>query len=253
MITRKQSVTLGLAICLSFGIISTVALTLGRTAPAFAKPMKGKLLRRKNDVHRTPDPKERAALRGQNQDRSDKREVKIRSFGEMPLKVHEIRNKDADTWYKDLQIEVKNIGTKPIYFMLAYLEFPDHKPGGRDIGFDLTYGELKYVDLNVVSDTRDLHLNPGQTYVFKITAKDARVLQRKHERAPHEFKKLDFHIDIISFGDRTGFEIGRPLDLRKVKTHHGKRILTASVRNLANTRHQLCGLLVSRTIQNRTK
>jgi len=177
--------------------------------------MKGKLLRRKDDLKRAPDSRERNALRGQNPDKNEKRELKIRNFGDMPLKIHETRNVDSETWYKDLQIEVKNIGTKPIYFMLAYLEFPDHKSRGRDTGLSVTFGDLKNWDIGVVADPQDIHIDPGETYVFTIPEENRTWLAKNNDKVPQEFKKFDFHIDIISFGDRTGLEIGRPLDLRK--------------------------------------
>ncbi|MGZ8846237.1 MAG: hypothetical protein ACXW3C_07210 [Pyrinomonadaceae bacterium] len=192
------------------------------TTAAPPPPITRQIMRRKDRSNLPASANEIAELRAKAQDK-EKRTLKTREFKDMPLKYHIIRNLESETWYKDLQIEVKNIGTKPIYHILAYLEFPDHKPGGRDTGFALTFGELKYVDTAVLADQQDQHLDPGQTYVFTIPAKTARGLGRQHERAPEEFKKLDFHIDIISFGDGTGFEIGRPLDVRKTKQADGSR------------------------------
>lgn len=126
----------------------------------------------------------------------------------MPLKILAIRNVESETWYKDLQIEVKNIGTKPIYGILAYLEFPDHKPFNRDIGLVLFYGDPEYWDIAVLADLQDLHLDPGQTYAFTIPAKDARTLGRKHERAPQEFKRLDFHFGVIASATAPDFRPG---------------------------------------------
>ena len=49
----------------------------------------------------------------------------------MPLTIVKVRNLQSDTWYNDLGIEVKNVSSKPIYFILAYLIFPDDKRHGK--------------------------------------------------------------------------------------------------------------------------
>ena len=249
MITRKQSVKLGVAFCLGVAAITTLALGMTHTRLAFANSMKVRVLRHKDELKRAPDAKERAALHQQNPDKPDKRELKIREFKDVPLKIQEVRNVDSDAWYKDLQVEVKNIGTKPIFGILAYLEFPDHKPGGRDVGMVLGFGDRKYWDIHMFADPGDLHLDPGQTYAFTIPPKDVRVLQRKVEKGPQEFKRLDFHIDVINFGDGTGFQLTTPVDFRKgkqpegagYKKHHGKRVSSTSVRSPPQDGCGTCG------------
>lgn len=196
------------------GLIVVVGATLNQgTSAAPPAPITRQIIRRKDKSKLPATANEIAELRRKAQDK-EKRTLKTQEFKDMPLKFHAIRNVESETWYKDLQIEVKNIGTKPIYFILAYLEFPDHKPGGRDIGFDLTFGDLKYVDIAVLADPQAPHIDPGQTYVLTIPPKYAKSLGRKHGKAPEEFKKLNFHIDIISFGDGTGFEVERFTDSR---------------------------------------
>ena len=217
-----KTIKLLIAAILVTGLIAIMGATVNRgTIAAPPEPITRQIMRRKDRTKLPASAAEIAELRRKGQDQ-EKRNLRIQDFKEMPLKIHAIRNVDSETWYKDLQIEVKNTGTKPIYFMLAYLEFPDHKPGGRDTGFALSYGELKYVDISVLADSQDLHLDPGQTYVFTIPEKAQKGLGRQHERSPGEFKKLDFHISIVSFGDRTGFEAGGdPVDLRKTKQPNG--------------------------------
>jgi hypothetical protein len=214
-----KTVKLILAAFVLMSLMVMIAVTINTGSTAAKSPIKERILRTRDKTKLPLTPNEMAALKrkakGQEE---DKRTLKTQEFKEMPLKYHAIRNLDSDSWYKDLQIEVKNVGTKPIYFILAYLEFPDHKSRGRDTGLDLTFGELKYVDIAVIADPKDVHLDPGETYVFTIPEENRKWLAKNHENVPQEFKKLDFHIDIISFGDRTGFEIGRQLDLRNIKS-----------------------------------
>src|SRR3982750_634788 len=105
MITRNQSVKLSIAVVFGIAALTTVALSLARTPLALARPSKAKLLRRKDDLKRLPDAKERDKLRGQNPDKADKRELKLPGFKEMPLKIQAPRHVDSATWYKDLEIE----------------------------------------------------------------------------------------------------------------------------------------------------
>jgi hypothetical protein len=249
-----KTIKLILALIIFGGLIVIVGATVNRgTTAAPPAPITRQILRRKDKSKLPASAAEIAELRKKGQEK-DKRELKTREFKDMPLKFHAIRNVDSETWYKDLQIEVKNVGTKPIYFILAYLEFPNHKPGGRDTGVSLTFGDLKNWDIGDQADPQDQHLEPGQTYVFTIPEKTRPWLGKQHERVPQEFKKLDFHIDIISFGDGTGFEIGRPIDLRKTKQpdeagskkHHHKKLLNTSVRSPPQDGCGSCGRYTTR-------
>lgn len=214
MITRTQSATFVVAICLVLGTITMVALPLARTSPAYAKPMKGKLLRRKDDVNRKPDPKERAALRGQDSEKQNKRVLKVREFKDMPVVLNEVRNLQSDTWYKDLEIEVKNVSSKPIYSILIYLDFPDVQVAAGVSGITMDFGLNKYIDISVMAEPGDLHLNPGDTYVFTIPEQYRKGLRWKQEHTPERMKKFGLHYAVISFGDGTGFAIDEPADYR---------------------------------------
>ncbi len=191
------------------------------TAAAPPEPITRQILRRKDRSKLPASASEIAELRRKTQDK-EKRQLKIREFKDMPLKVQAIRNLDSESWHKDLQIEVKNIGTKPIYSILAYLEFLDEKvPDNGVSAIILRFGERKYLDITVAGDPRDAHLNPGDTYVFMIEEKYKKGLAIRHERSPELFKHMEFRFNLISFGDRTGFEVGDPTDYRNVKKPSG--------------------------------
>ena len=171
-----KTIKLIFAAIVLMGLSVTIGVTIniGSTAPK--SPTKQRILRAKDKTKLPLSVNEIAELKrkakAQDQDR---RILKTREFKGMPVKFHEIRKVDSDTWYRDLQIEIKNIGNKPIYFMLAYLEFPDHKTAqGRDTGISLSFGELKYVDIAVIADAADTHLDPGQNYIFTIPEKMAK-------------------------------------------------------------------------------
>jgi hypothetical protein len=129
-------------------------------------------------------------------------------------KKRTIRN--YDSWYKDLGIEVKNVSSKPIYFIMAYLIFPDDKRHVKgESGITLEYGARKNIIVNRVADPQDPHLDPGETLVLTIAEQYQRGLKFQHEGSPETFKKLELHVGgVISFGDRTGFEAERFIDYR---------------------------------------
>ena len=222
MITRKQSAKLGVAFCLGVAAITTVTLNMTHTRLAFANPIKGRVLRRKDDLKRAPNAKERAGLRQQNPDKSDKRELKIREFKDMPLKVYSIRNVDSQTWYKDLEIEVKNISDKPIYSIVVYFQFPDDKVEGKGVsGITMLFGLRKYIDVSLIANSLDPHLNPGDTFTFTIPERLGRGLQIQNERSPKAFRKFELHFGLVSFGDGTGFEAEQARDYRNKQSLSG--------------------------------
>lgn len=168
-------------------VIGTVILLGGTVRPGVTvppDPITRQIMRRKDRSKQPASTGEVAELRRKAHGQ-EKKNIRIREFKDMPLKVQAIRNLDSETWHKDLQIEVKNVGTKPIYSILAYLEFVDEKPPGDGVSaIILRYGERKYLDITVDGDPRDAHLDPGDTYVFTIEEKYRKGLAIRHERSP---------------------------------------------------------------------
>lgn len=72
------------------------------------------------------------------------RNLTTKNFKDMPVAVHQVRNIKSETWFNDLEIEVKNVSAKPIYFTAAYIIFSDiQAPGNGKSGILLTYGNPK--------------------------------------------------------------------------------------------------------------
>src|SRR5437764_10501428 len=63
---------------------------------------------------------------GLTQSPKEERKLNVHTFNRMPLKVKEVRNlQKEEDWFRDLEIEVKNISDKPIYFIYLIIKFPD--------------------------------------------------------------------------------------------------------------------------------
>jgi len=216
-----QKAKLILAVSLVLAIVVVLGATAKPVATAPPDSITRQIMRRKDRSKQPASTGEVAELRRKAHGQ-EKKNIRIREFKDMPLKVQAIRNLDSETWHKDLQIEVKNVGTKPIYSILAYLEFLDEKvPDNGVSAIILRYGERKYIDITVAGNPQDAHLNPGDTYVFTIEEKYKKGLAIRHERSPELFKHMEFRFNLISFGDRTGFEVGEPTDYRNVKKPSG--------------------------------
>ena len=221
MISRKRIV---FVVALTFAIsVSTISVaTLGRRETAVAAAKRIKVLRRKDQTHVKPTAAEVTAQEPQNE-----RKLKVKEFKDMPVKIKEVRNLQSDTWYKDLEIEIKNTSNKPIYGILAHLQFPDvYRDPNRISGIIVEFGLRKYGDIRVVANPLDPHVKPGESCVLKINKQYWGGLRWDQEHTPEKVRKLDLKFAVISFGDETGFAVEAPRDYRIKKSrllHHGKR------------------------------
>jgi hypothetical protein len=143
------------------------------------------------------------------------RKYKIKTFKDMPVEVREIRNlQEADHWFRDLEIEIKNISDKPVYFIALSIDFPDipppaDAPEGSRTGFPLRYGNPKLDDISSLATPEDTAINPGETYVFTIPKGFGIGFENMEKRMnlpPGAVNNLVINIETISFGDGTGFE-----------------------------------------------
>ena len=154
------------------------------------------------------------------------RTITQKHFAHMPVAIKEVRNlnKEGDEWFRDLEIEVKNVSDKPIYFISIIIEFPDisapsPQPRADGIvplrsvtGFVLTYGNSKLIDLSQRASADDPALQPGDTYVFRIP--EARSLgfanmKKRGIITDEATKNIELHLERVSFGDGTGYSYGR--------------------------------------------
>ena len=152
------------------------------------------------------------------------RKFTVKEFKDMPLEV-KVKNLQSTSWHKDIEIEIKNISNKPIYFVLAYLIFPDDKVSDGEVGLPLAFGKRENVRIDHLSDPDDAHIDPGKTYVFKVSEPYRQGFEGRHKRYPNLDKNLLLRFAVISFGDGTGFEVGEPRDRR------GKTVSSSEVSN----------------------
>jgi hypothetical protein len=133
----------------------------------------------------------------------------------MPLRVRKVKNLQSETWPNDLEIEVENVSNKPIYFINAVLEFPDDPAPNGSSGIKFKFGNPENMDTARIAQPADAHVDPGETVVLTISEIYRKGLMVRQQKLPHNFKKLEFWFEIVSFGDGTGYEGSQLLDSKK--------------------------------------
>src|SRR5690348_7424139 len=128
-----------------------------------------------------------------------------------PDKENSFTDLKNDKWVHDFELEVKNTGKKPIYY-LRFTLAPDLNPppGERSIAMMVQYGrtELFYQDEPATPD--DIPILPNQTVVLKVFEDEANgwdvyVKAKKLSEEKSKPKKATLFFDILSFGDGTGY------------------------------------------------
>ncbi|HVF45777.1 MAG TPA: hypothetical protein VM936_22305 [Pyrinomonadaceae bacterium] len=144
----------------------------------------------------------------------DEREVVDKIPKHLPIKIkvkkekeEKVKDLSNDGWLGDLEIEVKNTGTKPIYFLNIVLFMPDDfAPSGVNLGCMLKYGRVELVDFGESLRSDDVPIKPGEVVVLSVPTN--LVEGWKRGRAKGELtnpKKIEFLFHQINFGDGTGF------------------------------------------------
>jgi hypothetical protein len=127
--------------------------------------------------------------------------IKMRKEKEKSFKDIENEN-----WLREFELEVTNTGEKPIYFLYLTL-IPDVKTSSGDIEmFPLTFGRVQLGDLRNRAAADDIPIKPGETYTFKIHPGQLRGWEMSQAIRPRPLpKKIQLKIELINFGDGTGF------------------------------------------------
>lgn len=155
---------------------------------------------------------------------AQERKIKKKEFADMPVRVREVKNLQSETWPNDLEIEVENVSTRPIYFINAVLEFPDDPAPNGSSGIKLKYGNAENIDIGRIAKPGDEHLDPGEKTVLVVADFYRKGLLAKQKRHPANLKRFEFWFEIISFGDGTGYEGSQFLDLKKKSIPPGEDV-----------------------------
>jgi hypothetical protein len=139
------------------------------------------------------------------------------------IAVTAIRNLGEEAWLERLEIEVKNLTTKPVSYLLILVVFLDVKRAGPD-GVShpqvmlLTYGRGDLLRDGKVATADDIPIEPGESYVFRLPEGDRKVLGSDLAAGivpESAVKRFVISVDSVSFGDGTGFKSGKPFSTNR--------------------------------------
>lgn len=146
---------------------------------------------------------------------NEERELEDKIPKHLPIKVKIKKEKERsfrdlknEKWLRDFELEITNIGDKPIYFLYFVATLDGiTAPNGTNMAFPLMYGRSELGNVGRKADTDDLPIKPGETYVLKAYDSNVRGrdLFRKNHSKPQP-KKLILKFQMLGFGDGTGFE-----------------------------------------------
>jgi len=124
----------------------------------------------------------------------------------LPLKF-EIKNLNSDRWVYDLEIDVTNTSTKPIYYLDFFITMPGYKSKmtGNKLGFWFNYGRIELVDFAEPLRPVDIPIAPGEKHTFKIRESLAKGWEEQSKREGRPGPNvLNLQFQGLNFGDGTG-------------------------------------------------
>lgn len=125
--------------------------------------------------------------------------IKIKNL----LKVKDLKN---GKWMRDLEIEVKNTGDRPIYHFLILVDMPEVlSPSGVPFAYNLVYGRPELHDLMRKALPEDVPLAPGESCTLKVPEQDWRGWESVVEAGEAvEPLKVVLLFGGLNYGDGTG-------------------------------------------------
>jgi hypothetical protein len=134
--------------------------------------------------------------------------VKVKLKNEQTFK--DVKNKN---WARELELEVKNTGNKPIYFLYLLLDLSDVSIEGDSYALQITYGRKELVRLSTPTQSDDVPIQPGETVTLSISADQVTGYEHSRDKEKrHEPQKVRLDFQVINYGDGTGLRgtDGRP-------------------------------------------
>lgn len=147
------------------------------------------------------------------------REMEDRVPKHLPIKI-KVKNLQNERWLRDLEIEVTNKATKPIYFLKFTVLMPDIRINGGVAGNPIRYGRSALLDFSNPILPEDVPIKPGETVVLKYPKSDWagwEAYAAKHNLPKSEPKRVKIIFHALNFGDGTGFKYvdGTPMPIRQ--------------------------------------
>jgi hypothetical protein len=126
--------------------------------------------------------------------------IKVKLKREQPVK--DLKNKN---WVRDLEIEVKNTGSKPIYYLNMDIIMRDLLEGGYPTALHVSYGRKELFRFSAPLLPDDVPILPGESVTLKVPDYWVRGYEYHREiKNRPDPKKVELNLQLINFGDGTG-------------------------------------------------
>lgn len=131
--------------------------------------------------------------------------IKIKIKKEKEEGFQDLKN---EHWPWDFQVEVKNIGERPIYALGLVWELSDVKaPDGNPYGATWNYGRREFrTSPGETPKPEDVPIKPGETHVFKLSKPTAGGLESFAKEYQLTLKSVMVWFNYLCFGDGTCLE-----------------------------------------------
>ena len=128
--------------------------------------------------------------------------IKIKIKKEKEKSFKDLKN---EKWLREFELEVTNTGDRPIYYIeIVMYTGVQFEGSGPEIVFPLRYGRAELGDIVTKATSDDVPINPGETII--LTAGSVEAWERSvHEKRVPEATKFTAIIQVLSFGDGTGY------------------------------------------------
>ncbi|HEX8148737.1 MAG TPA: hypothetical protein VF591_16260 [Pyrinomonadaceae bacterium] len=136
--------------------------------------------------------------------------IKVKLKSEKSFK--DLKNKG---WARELKLEVKNTGSKPIHYLYVILLLPDSLlEDGISLGFRVSYGKSWLSESSTPLRPGETPIPPGESVTLKIRENVVKAFEMlREEKKRTDPKRVRLELQILDYGDGTGFESteGAPL------------------------------------------
>jgi hypothetical protein len=121
-----------------------------------------------------------------------------------PVKI-DVQNADSVDWFRDIRIQVTNVGNKPIRFLYVVLELDRNAENGIPWGVPFVFGSHNLYSKTELAKDEDPAILPREAYTFKIEEKQVLLWERQLERG-NFVGNTDAKLRLcwLNFGDGTG-------------------------------------------------
>ncbi|HKP13480.1 MAG TPA: hypothetical protein VJZ91_15275 [Blastocatellia bacterium] len=142
------------------------------------------------------------------------RQFRIERRSDHPIAIKQIRNAQSERFLHDVEVEIQNVGNKPVYFVYLYIRFPDIEVMPNvHYANTLIYGDPRLSQAAQLPGPQDQSIPPGGTVTLTVSKGEWSGFEwYQHEKQlPRAATNLvEIYLKEVNFGDGTNYEWDKP-------------------------------------------